>query len=93
MKVQKFADVWDAIEATPEEAAEMKLRSALLMALQDEVRSWGVTQVVAAGRLGLTQPRLNDLLRGRINNFSISALLDLATRARLAVDVQVRRAA
>jgi predicted XRE-type DNA-binding protein len=53
------------------------------------VESWKVTQAVAAKRLGVTQPRLNDLLRGRINRFSVDALMELANRAGLAVRVEL----
>lgn len=84
-QVQTFASVWDAIEETPEAAANMQLRSELMMAIQAAVEEWHVTQAQAAARLGVTQPRLNDLLRGRITKFSLDALVALAQRAGLAV--------
>ncbi|HEY3778978.1 MAG TPA: XRE family transcriptional regulator [Rhizomicrobium sp.] len=65
MKRQIFDSVWDALENTPAEAANMTLRSRLLIAIEERVRSWKVTQSEAARRLGITQPRLNDLLRGK----------------------------
>jgi predicted XRE-type DNA-binding protein len=71
----------------------MKARSELLIAIRDSVAEWETTQAIAAKRLGLTQPRLNDLLRGRINKFSLDALIDLAMKAGLKVKVQVTRAA
>ena len=71
MERQSFANVWDALEDTPQEAASMSMRSNLLIAVEQRVRSWNVTQAVAAKRLGITQPRLNDLLRGRVTNFSL----------------------
>jgi predicted XRE-type DNA-binding protein len=92
MDVQSFASAWDAIEDTPEEAANMRLRSELLTAVEQEVRSWGLTQTKAAKRLGVTQPRLNDLLRGKIAKFSLNALVELSTRAGLAVKVEVEKA-
>jgi predicted XRE-type DNA-binding protein len=52
-----------------------------------------LTQAQAADRLGLTQPRLNDLLRGRINRFSLDALIGLAKRAGLTVRMEITRAA
>ena len=85
MERQSFANVWDALEDTPAEAANMTMRSNLLIAVEQRVRSWGVTQAEAARRLGITQPRLNDLLRGRITNFSLDTLINLATQAGLAV--------
>ncbi|MGR3469051.1 MAG: helix-turn-helix domain-containing protein [Shimia sp.] len=93
MEIQSFDSVWDAIEDTPEEAANMRLRSELLIAVEQEVRSWGLTQAEAAERLGVTQPRLNDLLRGKIAKFSLNALVDLAARAGLTVKLDVEKAA
>jgi predicted XRE-type DNA-binding protein len=65
---QRFASVWDALEKTPGEAARMKMRSNLLVAIEQQVRGWGVADAVAAGRLGVTPSRLNELLRGKITN-------------------------
>lgn len=81
MASQKFENVWDALEDTPADAASMTLRSSLLIAIDLRVRGWKITQVEAARRLGLTQPRLNDLLRGKINKFSLDALTDIAAKA------------
>ena len=93
MKTQRFASVWDALEDTPAEAASMKARSELMMAVRDAVESWDITQARAARRLKITQPRLNDLLRGRINKFSLDALIDLAYQAGLSVRVKIARKA
>ncbi len=90
---ERYEDVWDALEATPEVAADMRLRSDLMIRVQRQVAAWGMTQTAAAGRLGITQPRLNDLLRGKISKFSLGALVDLAARAGLQVRVEVERAA
>ena len=90
---ETYASVWDAIEDTPEAAAHMRLRSELMMAVEREVRGWGGTQAEAARRLGVTQPRLNDLLRGKITKFSLDALVDLAARAGLAVRLELDPAA
>lgn len=87
----RFASVWDALSDSPEEAATMKLRSALLMALGQEIKRWDLTQVAAAKRLGVTQPRLNKLLKGHINDFSLDSLVDLAGRAGLEIAVKVSR--
>ena len=93
MERQSFANVWDALEDTPQEAASMSMRSNLLIAVEQRVRSWNVTQAVAAKRLGITQPRLNDLLRGRITNFSLDTLINLATQAGLSVRLDIAEAA
>lgn len=91
--VQSFASVWDALEETPEGAAHMRLRSELAIAVRAAVEGWGLTQAEAARRLGVTQPRLNDLLRGRVGRFSLDALVGLAERAGLSVRLEVSREA
>ena len=90
---QVFASVWDALEDSPAEAANMRLRSELMIAIRQTVAEWATTQAAAARRLEVTQPRLNDLLRGRIDNFSLDALTVLAARAGLNVRVHIERAA
>ena len=92
-EMHEFGDVWDALEDTPQAAANMRLRSEVLIAVEQEVRSWGVTQSKAADRLGVTQPRLNDLLRGKIDKFSLDALVELSVKAGLAVHLDVAKAA
>jgi predicted XRE-type DNA-binding protein len=89
MERQTFANVWDALENTETEAASMTMRSNVLIAIEQRVRAWNVTQTEAARRLGVTQPRLNDLLRGRIENFSLDALIDLAAKAGLSVRLDI----
>jgi predicted XRE-type DNA-binding protein len=91
--VQTFASVWEALEETPEEAANMRLRSQLAIALRGVVEAWATTQAQAARRLGVTQPRLNELLRGRLERFSLDTLIGLAERAGLAVRIEITRAA
>jgi predicted XRE-type DNA-binding protein len=92
MKVESFANVWDAIEDTPEAAAEMTMRSDLMITLTQHLKTWNVTQAVAAKRLEITQPRYNELVKGRINNFSIDALITLARRAGLVVELKIKKA-
>jgi predicted XRE-type DNA-binding protein len=72
--MKTFVSVWDAIEDSQSEAASMKARAQLVRALQKTVRGWNLSQKASAERLGLTQPRLNDLLRGKIDKFSLDAL-------------------
>jgi predicted XRE-type DNA-binding protein len=93
MEIRTFDNVWDALEDSPEEAAHMTMRSNLLIAIGQRVRGWGITQAEAARRLGVTQPRLNDLLQGRIANFSLDALIILAGKAGLSVRLDIADAA
>jgi predicted XRE-type DNA-binding protein len=93
MTMPVFESVWDALEDTPSEAENMKLRFSLMIAINEAVSAWGVTQMDAARRLGVTQPRVNDLLRGRVGKFSLDALVALAARAGLAVHMEITLAA
>jgi predicted XRE-type DNA-binding protein len=84
MTRQRVRSVWDALEASPGEAANMRLRSELMIRLRGRIADWNITQA-AAKRLGITQPRLNDLLRGRVDKFSLDALVGLVGKAGLVV--------
>lgn len=88
-----FASVWDAIEDTPAKAQTMKLRSALMMALERHIRTKEWTAAEAAGRLGTTEPRVADLLRGKIDLFPLDSLVALLAAAGLTVEVRVSDAA
>ena len=93
MNNQTFDNVFDALADTPAEAANMKARAELLSAVQARVRSWGLTQDAAASRLGITRPRLNDLMRGKLRKFSLDALVNLISAAGLALEIRVADAA
>ena len=93
MSIKKFASVWDAIEDTPEAAENMKLRSALMLALKDHIVRAGLTQAQAAKRFGVTQPRFSDLMSGKIELFAIDTLVNMATAAGLHVEMRILEAA
>ncbi|GAA4412270.1 helix-turn-helix domain-containing protein [Quisquiliibacterium transsilvanicum] len=93
MKSKRFANVCHAIEDDPELADNLRLRSELMMALRDRIEAAGLTQVEAAAQLGVTQPRISDLLRGKIDVFSLDALVRLAHAAGLRVTMEVQPAA
>lgn len=78
MTNERFTSVWNAIEDTPEQAAEMRLRSSLLSALQDEIARSGLASGQIAKRLNIARPRVADLQRGRINQFDLPSLLAMA---------------
>lgn len=88
-----FASVWDALEDTREAAANMRMRAELMIELQRYVAAGGLTQSATARHLGVTQPRLNDLVRGRIDKFSLDALVVMLARAGRRVAVKIRKAA
>ena len=72
MTKQRFDSVWDALESSPAEAANMKARSALMIAIRDVVDGWKLTQADVAKRLGVTQPRMN--APGHTHKFRINEL-------------------
>jgi predicted XRE-type DNA-binding protein len=83
MKTQEFSNVWDAIEDTPQQAASQRAKADLMMEIERIIQQRGMTQAEAAHMLGVTQPRVSDLIRGKINLFSLDTLLDMATTAGL----------
>lgn len=93
MTDQTFTSVWDAIEDTPDAAENMKLRSRLMMAITETIHANGWTQKTAAEHLAVTQPRISDLTRGRIDRFSLDTLVSMATAVGLHIELTVSRAA
>lgn len=92
MSNERFASVWDAIEDTPEEAENMKLRSTLMLALKNHLTRANINQSQAARLFGVTQPRISDLMRGKINLFALDALVNMAAAAGLHVEIRVLEA-
>jgi predicted XRE-type DNA-binding protein len=93
LEMQEFANVWDAIADTPEEAVNLTLRSDLMDEIEAIIKANGWTQKEAAKRCGVTQPRINDLLRGRISRFSLDALVNIAAALGRKVKVSLEDAA
>ena len=84
-----FSDVgFDA-----EEAENLKLRADLMMRIEEYYKKSGATQAATAKALGLTTPRFNALLKGKINLFSLDALVNIAVRAGWRVEMRIRKAA
>lgn len=77
----------------PEEAEHLRIRSALMAALRQAIEARGLTQAAAATLLGVSQPRVSDLMRGKIDRFSIDTLVEMLARAGFHVDVRVARVA
>jgi predicted XRE-type DNA-binding protein len=92
-RVRGSGNVFRDLGFSKAEAENLKLRAELMMRIEDFYRDSRMTQAEAARRLGLTQPRLNALLRGRIGLFSLDALVNIAARAGLNVRVVVKKAA
>lgn len=75
------------------EAENLRLRSELMRQIDAHFRESGMTQALAAKALGLTQPRLNALLKGRLHLFSLDALVNIASNAGMNVRLVVKKAA
>jgi len=95
MSKKRFESIWDAIEDTAEDAAAMRARANLMLELQEHLRKRKLTQTEAARLLKVAQPRVSDLMRGRIDLFSTDMLIDMLGRmgARVTVSVEFKRAA
>jgi predicted XRE-type DNA-binding protein len=91
-KRQRFASVWDALADTREEAANLTARTDLMIQIAEIVKQKGWTQADAAERCGISQPRMNDLLRGRIARFSLDALVNVAAALGRRVRVEIEAA-
>jgi predicted XRE-type DNA-binding protein len=89
MPNERFTSIWDALADSPAEAENLRIRSQLMIAITQTVEAWGESQTQSAKRLGVTQPRLNDLLKGRIEKFSLDALVNLLSGAGLAIEINV----
>lgn len=88
-KGQSFSSVFDAIGDTPQEAANLRARAQLARQITVRIKAKNWTQAVAADHCGVTQPRISDLLNGRISRFSLDALVNVAA-ALGEVNVQLR---
>jgi predicted XRE-type DNA-binding protein len=93
MSDKQFLSVWDAIEDTPFEAQNMKFRSSLMMALEIHIKEQSWTQAEVAQRLQVTQPRVSDLMRGKIDLFGIDSLVNMLTAAGLHLEIHIAKAA
>lgn len=93
MSNERFSSVWDAIEDTPAQAENMKLRSTLMIALKDHIARSGLSQSQAAKMFSVTQPRISDLTRGKIEVFGLDALVNMAAAAGLHVEMRLHEVA
>ncbi len=92
-KTGRDADVFRDLGFTPAEAQNLRIRSAMMRALVSFIRTNKLTQARTANLLGISQPRVSDLMRGKINLFSIDNLVTLLAAAGLRVDLKVNKAA
>jgi predicted XRE-type DNA-binding protein len=83
-------NVFEELGFAPEEAANLAVRSALMGRIREMIEQEGLTQARAARKFGVTQPRVSDLVRGRIELFSVDALINMLASGGHRVEVEVR---
>jgi len=88
-KNDQFSNVWDALEDDPVRQENLKLRSALMMEIAERIKDQGLTQAQAAEVLHISQPRVSALLKGKINDFRLDSLVDMAHRLGMHVSINV----
>jgi len=79
--------VFDDLGFTSAEANSLKIRAALMRAVEQEIIRRKLTQEKAAKVLGVTQPRISDLKRGKIQLFTIDALVDMLEKLNKPVSI------
>ena len=89
MNTQTFDSVWDALEDNPVKAKNLKLRAELLTVIISRIEESGLTQQETAKQLGITQPRVNALLKGKIEDFRLDSLVNIAHKLGLTVSVEI----
>ena len=89
---ETFVNVWDAIADSPEQAADLRARSELMHQIAEIIKTNNWKLADAALHCGVTQPRINDLLRGRVSRFSLDALVNIATALGRRVHLELEQA-
>lgn len=89
---ETFRSVFDALADTPEQAANLHARAELMQAIAEIIKAAGWKQEEAGRHCGITQPRMNDLLRGRVSRFSMDALINIAAAIGQRVHVELEPA-
>ena len=84
-----FESVWDALSDTPEEAANLRLRAELMDEIVSFILKQNWNREEAARRCGVTCPRMDELLEGTLSEFSLDALINLATSLGLPLRIKV----
>lgn len=91
-KIDQYENVWDALADTAGEAANMRAKTELMRQIADIIKKQTLTQTEAAKLCGVTQPRVNDILRGRISRFSLDALVNIAAALGQEVHIELKAA-
>ena len=88
---QSTGNVFHDLGFAPEEAEHLRLRSELMARLSQLIAKRELTQAAAAKLFGVTQPRVSDLVRGKIALFSIDTLVEMLAHAGIRVEVILKK--
>lgn len=90
MKVQQSSgNVFRDLGFGAQEAESLRLRAELMIGVRRLIQARKLTQRSAANLLGVTQPRISDLIRGKIDLFSIDTLVNMLARAGMRVQLRI----
>lgn len=92
IEMEIYTTVWEATADTPEEAANLRARAALMRQIADIIAAKKWTPASAASHCRVTPSRINDLLRGRVSRFSLDALVNIATAIGQRVHIELEAA-
>lgn len=88
---RRYTNAFEAVGFEPADAEHLRIRANLMIEVERLIAERGLTQAAAASLLHVTQPRISDLVRGKIERFSIDSLVEMLSRAGADVTVKVRR--
>jgi predicted XRE-type DNA-binding protein len=89
---ETFKNVWDALENDPAVQESLKIKSRMMIDIEQHIKNMGITQAQAAQKMGVTQPRVSDLVNGKIDRFTIDMLITMLARLGLHVEIKLNAA-
>ena len=89
---ETFINVWAALEDDPAERESLKVKSQMMLDIEKHIKRIGITQAQAAQKLGVSQPRVSDLVNGKIDRFTIDTLVTMLARLGLHVEFTLKAA-
>lgn len=89
--MERYGSVWDALFDDKEEALNLKIRSGLMIEIEKYIKSNGLTQQQAADHLGESQPRISDIVNGKIDKFTIDSLVNLVAKTGAEVKIIIQK--
>ena len=91
--VEKYGNAWEALYDDPARAESLRIKSELMVRVEKYIQENGLIQKEAAKILGVSQPRVSDLVRGKIDRFTIDMLINMLSRVGIKVNIKIEKAA